>query len=162
MSLQAFRPKMVANVQVKSLTLALLQTVTTFLPDDVIRKNNRLSVDKDGIPNADEALGIASTTRRKVAEETIEADDTDWGNGQVTGKQWWTGVQPGEMGGWDLNLLIPVSGDPMREVCVADVAEWHDHHSSLAPRRSDVHAPPHRQRQHLCRCAGRAHQLFVN
>ena len=85
----------------------MLQTVTTFLPDEVIRKN-RLSVDKDGIPNADEALGIASTTRRKVAEETIEADDTDWGNGQVTGKQWWTGVQPGEMGGWDLSLLIPV------------------------------------------------------
>lgn len=82
----------------------------TFIPDDAARVTNaRLSVDKDGIPNADEALGIASTTRRKVAEESIEADETDWGAGKVTGRQWWTGVDPGEMGGWDLSLLIPVS-----------------------------------------------------
>ncbi|KAI9632841.1 uncharacterized protein MKK02DRAFT_41152 [Dioszegia hungarica] len=93
-----------SSKRIKRLTLALLQTVQTFLPDN---DTAAVSTDKDGIPNADEALGIASTFRRKVAEESIMADEQDHGGGRVTGKNWWTGVEAGEMGGWDLSLLIP-------------------------------------------------------
>lgn len=85
--------------------MALLQTVQTFLPDNDTRA---VSTDKDGFPNADEALGIASTVRRKLAEESIVADEPDHRSGRVTGKSWWTGVEAGDMGGWDLSLLLPV------------------------------------------------------
>lgn len=40
------------------------------------------------------------------------ADDQEYGGGRVTGKSWWTGVDAGDMGGWDLSLLIPVSTSP--------------------------------------------------
>lgn len=42
------------------------------------------------------------------------ADEQDHGGGRVTGKNWWTGVEAGEMGGWDLSLLIPVSPPSVR------------------------------------------------
>ena len=50
-----------------------------------------------------------STTRRKLTEEVLEADSTGHGEGRVTGKAWWTGVEAGEKDHWDMSLLIPVS-----------------------------------------------------
>ena len=42
-------------------------------------------------------------------EEALEADSTERYAGRVTGKGWWTGVEPGEKGQWDMSLLIPVN-----------------------------------------------------
>jgi hypothetical protein len=62
----------------------------------------------------DPSLGGNSTgiSRKKVTEEVMEADPPDYGAGRVTGKDWWTGVEPGERGHWDLSLLVPVSLSP--------------------------------------------------
>ena len=50
-----------------------------------------------------------STQQRKVSQEVFESDFASTGAGRVTGKGWWTGVEPGESGHWDLSLAIPVS-----------------------------------------------------
>jgi len=59
-----------------------------------------------GTPDADDCQ--TSTARRKVSEEVLEADFTEHGAGRVTGKGWWTGVEPGERAQWDMSLLVPV------------------------------------------------------
>ena len=56
-----------------------------------------------------------STARRKVNEEIMEADFAEKGAGRVTGKGWWTGVEPGEAGHWDMSILVPVSADCLVE-----------------------------------------------
>jgi len=82
-------------------TLALLQTVTTFKPAPSLSTGGG-----PGPPDADACE--TDTVRRKVNEEVMEADFPDRGTGRVTGKGWWSGVEAGERGGWDLSLLIPV------------------------------------------------------
>lgn len=59
-----------------------------------------------GAPDADACQ--TSTTRKKINEEVMEADFSEKGAGRVTGKGWWTGVEPGESGHWDLSILAPV------------------------------------------------------
>ncbi|KAL1411879.1 hypothetical protein Q8F55_002861 [Vanrija albida] len=48
-----------------------------------------------------------STARNKISEETVEADFMDVGSGHVTGKGWWTGLEPGESNRWDISVPIP-------------------------------------------------------
>lgn len=86
------------------------------------RRFKRASVknpDDMGTPDADACQ--TSTTRRKVNEEVMEADFADKGAGRVTGKGWWTGVEPGEEGHWDLSILAPV-GSPCRIFFQADAS----------------------------------------
>ncbi|KAK4688054.1 hypothetical protein P7C73_g2050, partial [Tremellales sp. Uapishka_1] len=58
-----------------------------------------------GTPDQDACQ--TSTTRKKISEELMEADFADKGAGRVTGKGWWTGVEPGDKGHWDMSLQIP-------------------------------------------------------
>ncbi|ORY22682.1 hypothetical protein BCR39DRAFT_591218 [Naematelia encephala] len=85
--------------KIKTLNLALLQTVQVFTPDPNLMTGGASTPDLDACQT--------STQRRKVSEEVIEADFADRGAGRVTGKGWWTGVDAGESGHWDLSLLIP-------------------------------------------------------
>jgi len=66
-----------------------------------------LNAPEPATPDADACQ--TNTQRRKVSEEVLEADFTEHGVGRVTGKGWWTGVEAGERGQWDLSLQIPVS-----------------------------------------------------
>lgn len=75
--------------QIKNLSLALLQDVRTFGPKSA----------------TDQPV---ETHRKKVAEEAVEGDFTTHGAGRVTGKGWWTGVEPGESGHWDMSIQVPV------------------------------------------------------
>lgn len=43
-----------------------------------------------------------------MAEEAVQGDFTTHGAGRVTGKGWWTGVEPGENGHWDMSIQVPV------------------------------------------------------
>ena len=111
------------DLQIKTLNLALLQTVQVFTPRPFLDATdsgtqlprNRASLRsfnalEPGTPDADACQ--TSTQRRKVNEEVLEADSTEHGAGRVTGKLWWTGVEPGERGQWDMSLLIPVRYSP--------------------------------------------------
>jgi hypothetical protein len=99
-----------------------------------------------------------STVRRKMAEESMDADSTGQGEGRVTGKNWWTGVEPGQRDHWDMSLLIPVSlfwttiGD-------ADEIEWATHYSPNSTHRGHVYFASHGQWIHLYRPTGKSHQL---
>lgn len=104
----------VANNQIKSLHLALLQTVQTFHPEPTLDTSDRrikrasMVFNNDmGTPDVDACQ--TSTTRRKINEEVMEADFAEKGAGRVTGKGWWTGVDPGESGHWDMSILVPAS-----------------------------------------------------
>jgi hypothetical protein len=111
-------------------TIALLQTVTTFTPDSGLdtgdfasrlrRRSAGLVLSKDGLATPEMDACQTSTVRRKVAEEYMEADSTGPGEGRVTGKSWWTGVEAGERDHWDMSLLIPVGLHSMRFSIRAD------------------------------------------
>ncbi|KAL7420095.1 hypothetical protein Q5752_005060 [Cryptotrichosporon argae] len=90
--------------KVNKIALALLQTVSVYdsqteVAGCMIRPTAVERTHIDAVPT--------STQRRKVAEEVLEADFADRGAGRVTGKGWWTGVEPGERGQWDMSLQIP-------------------------------------------------------
>lgn len=106
------------DVQINKISLALLQTVQTFHPDSGLdtrditarlrmRSQSARNFDDPGTPDADACQ--TSTNRRRVNEEVMEADFPSRGQGRVTGKGWWTGLEPGERDHWDMSLLIPVS-----------------------------------------------------
>lgn len=59
-----------------------------------------------------------STARRKLTEEHMDADPSNQGQGRVTGKSWWTGVEPADRDQWDMSLLIPVRVD-VSVICLA-------------------------------------------
>jgi hypothetical protein len=99
--------------------MALLQTVTTFHPDSALdtgdfaarlrRRSANLKLSKDdGMATPEIDACQTSTVRRKMTEECMEADSTGPGEGRVTSKSWWTGVEPGERDHWDMSCLIPV------------------------------------------------------
>ena len=75
------------------------------------RKSTEREALLDSMDEADMDLDACQTDtqRRKVSEETFESDFASSGAGRVTGKGWWTGVEPGEFGRWDLSLTLPVS-----------------------------------------------------
>ncbi|WWC58326.1 uncharacterized protein I303_100866 [Kwoniella dejecticola CBS 10117] len=109
-----------SNRKIKTLNLALLQTIQVFnpqplldtanLPSRIIGKRKSLSncMGTDNNPSTPDLDACQTTTqRRKISEEMIEADFISHGAGRVTGKGWWTGVDSGESGHWDLSLQIP-------------------------------------------------------
>ncbi|WWC66743.1 uncharacterized protein I206_100648 [Kwoniella pini CBS 10737] len=109
-----------SNRKIKTLNLALLQTIQVFnpqplldtadLPSRITRKRKSLSncTNVEAIPGTPDLDACQTTTqRRKISEEIIEADFISHGAGRVTGKGWWTGVDSGESGHWDLSLQIP-------------------------------------------------------
>ena len=51
-------------------------------------------------------------------EEALEADFSERHAGRVTGKGWWTGVEPGDKGQWDMSLLIPVGLGGFKQMVV--------------------------------------------
>ncbi|BEJ10829.1 hypothetical protein CspHIS471_0102510 [Cutaneotrichosporon sp. HIS471] len=79
-----------SNKKITRCSLAILQTVNTF-----------------GVPKAKGTQEFLNTVRRKVSEETNEADFMDVGSGHVTSKSWWTGLEPGESNRWDMSVPIP-------------------------------------------------------
>ena len=105
------------------MNLALLQTVQTFTPQPVldtatprpIRRRSSTAAGVQDEENDEDDYGAdvdacrTSTQRRKLSEEVVEADAPDHGAGRVTGRSWWTGVEPGDAGHWDMSLTIPVS-----------------------------------------------------
>lgn len=81
-----------SNKKITRCSLAILQTVNTF-----------------GVPKNKSTQEFLNMARRKVSEETNEADFMDVGSGHVTSKSWWTGLEPGESNRWDMSVPIPVS-----------------------------------------------------
>lgn len=75
-----------------------------------LRSQSNRDFKDPGTPDADACQ--TSTIRKRVSEEVLEADFPAHGQGRVTGKGWWTGVEPGERDHWDMSLLIPVSRSP--------------------------------------------------
>lgn len=81
-----------SNKKITKCSLAVIQTVNTYMP-----KKGKQAMSREP----------TTSHRRKVAEETVEADFMDLGSGHVTGKGWWTGLEPGEGNRWDLSCPIP-------------------------------------------------------
>lgn len=81
-----------SNKKITKCSLAVIQTVNTYLP-----KKGKQAMSREP----------TTSHRKKVAEETVEADFMDLGSGHVTGKGWWTGLEPGEGNRWDLSCPIP-------------------------------------------------------
>ncbi|GMK59637.1 hypothetical protein CspeluHIS016_0802430 [Cutaneotrichosporon spelunceum] len=81
-----------SNKKITRCSLAILQTVNTF-----------------GAPKAKGMQNFLNTVRRKVSEETTEADFMDVGSGHITSKSWWTGLEPGESNRWDMSVPIPTA-----------------------------------------------------
>lgn len=99
------------------------------------------------------------TSRRKLSEEIIEADFASKGAGRVTGKGWWVGVEAGDVGRWDMSLMLPVS-------CIRYPSNSADHHvarigddTSQSSDGGSIHSSGHCQRVNLRRYAGRIDQL---
>ena len=89
--------------------------------------SKRKSTDRDALLGRQDQRDMdldacrTNTQRRKVSEEVLESDFASSGTGRVTGKGWWTGVEAGESGHWDLSLAIPVSsldGHIMRKLTI--------------------------------------------
>ncbi|WWD16338.1 hypothetical protein CI109_100764 [Kwoniella shandongensis] len=106
--------------KIKTLNLAILQTVQIFnpqpmldtenLPTRLVKKRRSLQncTGIEAVPGTPDVDACQTTTqRRKVSEEMIEADFTNQGAGRVTGKGWWTGVETGESGHWDMSIQVP-------------------------------------------------------
>jgi hypothetical protein len=81
-----------SNKKITRCSLAILQTVNTF-----------------GVPKGKNTQEFLNLVRKKVSEETNEADFMDVGSGHITSKSWWTGLEPGESNRWDMSVPIPVS-----------------------------------------------------
>jgi hypothetical protein len=86
--------------KIKTMTLALLRTVTLFSPPATNSKQTVLSPDL--------AKYSGKSNRKKLFEHTIEASAGP-GSGYVGSTGWWTGVQPGERVRWQSSLALPVS-----------------------------------------------------
>ena len=94
------------SFQIKSLQLALLQTVQTFNPNPMLDPSGRprsqiykrKSADRLALLNQADDVDMdfdacqTSTQQRKLSEEVLESDFASSGAGRVTGKGWWTGV----------------------------------------------------------------------
>ncbi|ORX35336.1 hypothetical protein BD324DRAFT_682685 [Kockovaella imperatae] len=110
-----------SSKRIKSLQLAILQTVQTFNPNAQLDPSGRAarhqiskrkSADREALlsqPNVDTDLDACQTftQQRKVSEQVLESDHAAPGAGRVTGKGWWTGVESGDSGHWDLSISIP-------------------------------------------------------
>ncbi|WVR03657.1 hypothetical protein IAU60_000652 [Kwoniella sp. DSM 27419] len=123
-----------SNRKIKTLNLALLQTVQVFTPQPVLdtadlptrlMKSRRTINNCTGvaaIPGTPDLDACQTTThRKKISEESIEADFTGHGAGRVTGKGWWTGVDSGESGHWDMSLLVPPGHLSIRRTRLVEV-----------------------------------------
>jgi len=86
--------------KIKTMTLALLRTVTLFTPPATNSKQPTLSPDL--------AKYSGRSNRKKLYEHTTEASAGP-GSGYVGSTGWWTGVQPGERIRWQSSLALPVS-----------------------------------------------------
>lgn len=79
--------------KINKCALAILQTVNTY-----------------GLPGKGRNPHVPiEVERKKVSEEMIEADFMEIGSGHITGKSWWTGLEPNEANRWDMSVPIPVS-----------------------------------------------------
>jgi hypothetical protein len=103
-----------------------------------------------------------STVRRKMAEESMDADSTGQGEGRVTGKHWWTGVEAGQRDHWDMSLLIPVSIVLIWNWVRADVTDWSPHHPPNSPDRGHVYLEGYSQRIYIHRFTRQPNQLPLN
>lgn len=84
---------------VKSLTLALIRTITTFKPHPQL----------DALPGcADPDACQTSTTRKKVAVSILEMGHTGE-KGHASAKGWWTGIGPKQNMKFSHFILLPVS-----------------------------------------------------
>ncbi|KAK8861739.1 hypothetical protein IAR55_002562 [Kwoniella newhampshirensis] len=106
--------------KIKTLNLAILQTVQVFnpqplldtesLPTRLVKKSRSLQncTGTEAVPGTPDVDACQTTTqRRKISEEIIEADFASQKAGRVTGQGWWTGVDTGESGHWDMSVQIP-------------------------------------------------------
>ncbi|OWZ26626.1 hypothetical protein C354_06775 [Cryptococcus neoformans MW-RSA1955] len=91
--------------KIKHLSLALLQDVRTFAPAPAAHTDQPVE-----------------TQRKKVAEEAVQGDFTTHGAGRVTGKGWWTGVEPGESGHWDMSIQVPTGLLSIRRTKLVDIS----------------------------------------
>ncbi|WVQ81697.1 hypothetical protein IAT38_003822 [Cryptococcus sp. DSM 104549] len=114
--------------KIKALNLAILQTVQVFglqgnegERSGIIKRHRPLSGCLDAPADLSVAGSPPEVQRRKVSEEMVEADFTDKGAGRVTGKGWWTGVEPGDSGHWDMSIQIPSGMLSIRRSRLIDV-----------------------------------------
>ncbi|TYJ52070.1 hypothetical protein B9479_007327 [Cryptococcus floricola] len=110
-----------SNKKIKSMSLAILQDVKVFglkSPNLMTKRKSLSSLNSDA---SVDSAGVI-TERRKVCEELTEADFTSHGAGRVTGKGWWTGVEPGESDHWDMSLQVPAGMLSIRRSRLVDVS----------------------------------------
>ncbi|EIW68957.1 hypothetical protein TREMEDRAFT_62670 [Tremella mesenterica DSM 1558] len=105
--------------KIKSLNLALLQTVQMFKPDESLDTEHSLFKSRKSEPDVDACT--TSTQRKRISEEVVEADSVGHGGGHVTGKNWWTGIEPGQRGQWDMSLQIPAGIVSIRRTRLLEV-----------------------------------------
>ncbi|KDN48840.1 hypothetical protein K437DRAFT_267502 [Tilletiaria anomala UBC 951] len=85
--------------KIKSVTLALLRTLTLFRPrEDLNLGQGGRDIDPDAC--------VTSTSRKKLTEETLEMGQRG-ANGTVTARGWWTGVSPGGSVDFSHSMAIP-------------------------------------------------------
>ncbi|WVQ77283.1 hypothetical protein IAR50_006967 [Cryptococcus sp. DSM 104548] len=110
-----------SNKKIKSMSLAILQDVKVFglkSPNLMTKRKSLSSLTSDA---SVDSAGVI-TERRKVCEELTEADFTSHGAGRVTGKGWWTGVEPGESDHWDMSLQVPAGMLTIKRTRLVDVS----------------------------------------
>lgn len=95
-----------SNKKITKCSLAVIQTVNTYLP-----KKGKQAMSREP----------TTSHRKKVAEEVVEADFMDLGSGHVTGKGWWTGLEPGEGNRWDLSCPLPSGMLSIPRSCYVEV-----------------------------------------
>lgn len=92
--------------QIKTLTLSLVRTTTVFRPRPWLDAGNGHDPDAPGELDLDPDACQTQTTRKKVAESTLEMGKK--GNKGVTAKGSWMGVDGGETADFSHFLLVPV------------------------------------------------------
>lgn len=92
--------------QIKSLTLALVRTVTLFRPRPEFDMGGS-APDDPSETYVDPDACTTSTSRKKITEEILEMGQRGT-KGVVTAKGWWTGVEGGEIVEFSHNMKLPV------------------------------------------------------
>jgi len=94
------------NKKVKSLTLALIRTVTLYRP----RPEFDMHISAPDDPSEtyiDPDACTTSTSRKKISEEVLEMGQKG-AKGLVTARGWWTGVEGGDSVEFSHNMKLPV------------------------------------------------------
>lgn len=93
--------------KIKTLTLSLIRTTTVFRPRPWLHAGSGHDPMIAGDADVDPDACQTSTTRKKMAESTLEMGKK--GNKGVTAKGNWMGVDGGENADFSHFLLVPVS-----------------------------------------------------